>query len=123
MLGGFSNVEGVDLRERGEHPVVTPVDKLGVPTYDELVLVAQGERLEEDPQPIRLFLAALSRGTRAAVEDPQAAAAALREANPDLEPKLAEAELKATLPLLSQSGSMNAARVDAASSTGCATTA
>src|SRR4051794_4578226 len=58
MLGGFSNVEGVDLRERGKGPVMTPVDKLGVPTYDELVLVAQGQRLEEDPQPVRLFLAA-----------------------------------------------------------------
>ena len=37
MLGGFSNIEGVDLRVRGSDPVVTPVDKLGVPTYDELV--------------------------------------------------------------------------------------
>jgi putative hydroxymethylpyrimidine transport system substrate-binding protein len=109
MLGGFSNVEGVDLRERGANPVVTPVDKLGVPTYDELVLVAQEGRLEEDPEAIRLFLAALSRGTKAAVESPQAAAAALHEANPDLEPKLAAAELEATLPLLSQSGSMSPA--------------
>jgi putative hydroxymethylpyrimidine transport system substrate-binding protein len=109
MLGGFRNVEGVDLRERGEHPVVTPVDKLGVPTYDELVLVAQRKRLEEDPQATRLFLAALSRGTRAAVEDPKAAAAAVIEANPDLEPKLAKAEVAATLPLLSRSGSMDPA--------------
>ena len=82
MLGGFSNVEGVDLRERGEHPVVTPVDKLGVPTYDELVLVAQRSALEEDPEAIRLFLAALSRGTAAAVEDPQAAVAALPKRTP-----------------------------------------
>jgi putative hydroxymethylpyrimidine transport system substrate-binding protein len=109
MLGGFRNVEGVDLRERGEHPVVTPVDRLGVPTYDELVLVAQRKRLEEDPEPIRLFLAALSRGTKAAIEDPKAAAAAVIEANPDLEPKLAKAEIAATLPLLSPSGRMNPA--------------
>jgi putative hydroxymethylpyrimidine transport system substrate-binding protein len=109
MLGGFRNVEGVDLRERGEHPVVTPVDRLGVPTYDELVLVAQRKRLEEDPEAIRLFIAALSRGTKAAIEDPKAAAAAVIEANPDLEPKLAKAEIAATLPLLSRSGSMNPA--------------
>ncbi len=64
MLGGFSNVEGVDLRSRGLDPVVTPVDKLGVPSYDELVLAAQGKRLEEDPQAIRLFIAALARGHR-----------------------------------------------------------
>ena len=100
MLGGFSNVEGVDLRLRGKDPVVTPVDKLGVPTYDELVLVAQRKRLEEDPQAIRLFLAALARGTAAAAKSPQAATKALLEANPDLDPKLTKAEVAATLPLL-----------------------
>src|SRR5262249_17763721 len=103
MLGGFSNVEGVDLRLRGKDPVVTPVDELGVPTYDELVLVAQGKRLEEDPQPIRLFIAALARGTAAAVANPEAATKALLEANPDLDPKLTKAEVAATLPLLSSS--------------------
>jgi len=100
MLGGFLNVEGVDLRERGKAPVVTPVDKLGVPTYDELVLVARRQSLEEDPEKFRLFLAALERGTDAAVQQPGAATDAITEANPDLEPKLTAAEVKATLPLL-----------------------
>ncbi len=100
MLGGFLNVEGVDLRQRGKDPVVTPVDELGVPTYDELVLVARRESLEENPEKFRLFLAALERGTEAAVAQPGAATAAITEANPDLEPKLAAAEVKATLPLL-----------------------
>jgi putative hydroxymethylpyrimidine transport system substrate-binding protein len=106
MLGGFSNVEGVDLRLRGKDPVVTPVDKLGVPSYDELVLVAKGERLEEDPETIRLFLAALARGTAAAIQSPGAAANALLEANSDLDPKLTKAEVATTLPLLSKSGFM-----------------
>jgi putative hydroxymethylpyrimidine transport system substrate-binding protein len=100
MLGGFRNVEGVDLRLRGLAPTVTPVDQLGVPTYDELVMVARRQSLEEDPDKFRLFLAALERGTEAAVEQPGAAAAAITEANPDLEPKLTAAEVKATLPLL-----------------------
>jgi len=101
MLGGYSNVEGVDLRERGKAPVVTPVDQLGVPTYDELVFVANREKLEADPEKFRLFLAALERGTKAAAENPGEATTAITEANPDLEPKLAAAEVKATLPLLS----------------------
>jgi putative hydroxymethylpyrimidine transport system substrate-binding protein len=101
MLGGYSNVEGVDLRERGKAPVVTPVDQLGVPTYDELVLVANREELEEDPDKFRLFLAALRRGTEAAAEKPGEATTAVTEANPDLDPNLAAAEVKATLPLLS----------------------
>lgn len=101
MLGGFRNVEGVDLRERGKAPVVTPVDELGVPTYDELVLVANPDMLAGDPEKYRLFLAALERGTEAAVSDPAAATAAITEANNDLDPKLTAAEVEATLPLLS----------------------
>jgi putative hydroxymethylpyrimidine transport system substrate-binding protein len=100
MLGGFRNVEGVDLRLRGKQPVVTPVDRLGVPTYDELVLVAKRKRLEEDPESIRLFLSALARGTAAALATPNAATKALLEANSGLDPKLTRAEVAATLPLL-----------------------
>ncbi|HYP54928.1 MAG TPA: ABC transporter substrate-binding protein [Solirubrobacterales bacterium] len=109
MLGGFRNVEGVDLRLRGKAPVVTPVDQLGVPTYDELVLVANREALEEDPAAIRVFLAALARGTEAAVERPNETVKALLEANPDLDPELTKAEVEATLPLLSRGGRMDPA--------------
>lgn len=104
MLGGFLNVEGVDLRLRGKAPVVTPVDQLGVPTYDELVLVARREELEEDAQAIRLFIASLSRGTAAAVKSPGATTKALLDANSDLDPKLTRAEVEATLPLLEPKG-------------------
>jgi putative hydroxymethylpyrimidine transport system substrate-binding protein len=100
MLGGYSNVEGVDLRERGKQPVITPVDQLGVPTYDELVFVARRSTLEESGQKIRLFISALKRGTEAAVKSPKAASEAIIAANPSLEPKLAEAQIAATLPLL-----------------------
>jgi ABC-type nitrate/sulfonate/bicarbonate transport system substrate-binding protein len=65
-----------------------------------LVLVAQRDRLEEDPEAIRLFLAALERGTAAAVDSPEATTDALLQANSDLDPQLTRAEVKATLPLL-----------------------
>jgi len=110
MLGGFRNVEGVDLRLRGKAPVVTPVDRLGVPTYDELVLVANGEKLEDDSKAVRLFLAALARGTATAAEDRAATTEALLQANRDLDRRLTEAEVAATLPLLSASGRMDPAR-------------
>ena len=100
MLGGFRNIEGVDLEERGENPAVVPVDELGIPTYDELVLVASRERLAEDPEAVRLFLAALERGTRAAVDDPGLASDAVLEAGDGLDPALTAAETEATLPLL-----------------------
>ncbi len=98
MFGGFLNVEGVQLQAEGKHPIVQPVDQLGIPTYDELVLVANGQRLQDDPEPIRAFIAALARGTRAAEADPQAATDALIKASPDLDPKLTKAEVVKTLP-------------------------
>jgi putative hydroxymethylpyrimidine transport system substrate-binding protein len=100
MLGGFLNVEGVDLAERGENPRVVPVDELGIPTYDELVLVAAKDRVEDDPEALRLFIAALERGTRAAVDDPAGATEAILAAGDGLEPKLTRAEIDPTLPLL-----------------------
>lgn len=101
MLGGYSNVEGVDLQQRGKEPVITPVDQLGVPTYDELVIVARRSTLEEEGERIRLFVSSLRRGTEAASANPKAASEAILAANTALEPKLVEAEMKATLPLLS----------------------
>lgn len=100
MLGGFLNVEGVDLRERGLDPRVVPVDELGIPTYDELVLVANGERLRDDPEPIRAFIAALEQGTADAVADPEAAADAVVAAGEGLDPELTLAEIEETLPRL-----------------------
>ncbi|HEX3736450.1 MAG TPA: ABC transporter substrate-binding protein [Solirubrobacterales bacterium] len=100
MLGGFSNVEGVALREAGKAPVITPVDELGVPTYDELVFVARRSTLAEEGEKIRLFISALRRGTEAAVKNPKAATEAILAANTGLEPKLAAAQVEATLPLL-----------------------
>ena len=100
MLGGFLNVEGVDLRLRGKEPTVIPVDKLGIPTYAELVLVANSDRLEDETQNIRLFIAALERGTKAAVADPAAATEAVLDAGKGLSPRFTAAEVRKTLPLL-----------------------
>jgi putative hydroxymethylpyrimidine transport system substrate-binding protein len=104
MLGGFLNVEGVDLARRGKNPSVLPVDQLGVPTYDELVVVARREDVTEDPETIRLFIAALERGARDAVADPDAAAEAILEAGQGLDAKLTRAEVEETLPLLLPEG-------------------
>jgi putative hydroxymethylpyrimidine transport system substrate-binding protein len=100
ILGGFRNIEGVDLAERGANPSVVPVNELGVPNYDELVLVAQGERVEENPEALRLFIGALAKGTKDAVADPAAATRNVLAAADGLEPALTRAEVEATLPLL-----------------------
>lgn len=103
-LGPLWNIEGVQLKLEGRKPVINPVDRLGVPSYSELVLVAKGSRIQSDPDPIRLFIAALARGTAAAVADPAAATRSVLDANTALEPKVTEAQVNATLPLLRRGG-------------------
>jgi putative hydroxymethylpyrimidine transport system substrate-binding protein len=100
ILGGFRNIEAVDLRLRGLDPRVVPVDQLGVPTYDELVLVARRSNVDEHPAAIRSFIAALARGTSYAIGHPQEAANAILSAGKGLDPMQTRAEVQATLPLL-----------------------
>jgi putative hydroxymethylpyrimidine transport system substrate-binding protein len=100
ILGGFQNIEGVQLQQQGAGPNVVNVKDLGVPTYDELVVVAKEETVDEDSDPIRLFIEGLAKGTRDAVADPAAATQAVLDAGDGLDPALTRAEVDATLPLL-----------------------
>jgi putative hydroxymethylpyrimidine transport system substrate-binding protein len=97
-LGSFWNYEGVDLARRGRRPVVLPVDRLGVPTYPELVFVARRESLDErGASRVRRFLQAAARGHHALRDDPASAVDALLEAAPDLERGLQAAVVDRTL--------------------------
>lgn len=98
-LGSFWNYEGVDLRLRGRDPRIIRVDEAGVPTYDELIVVANEESLEADESKVRRFIRALARGTADLERDPAAAIRGLLKANPDLDPKLQRAVVDVTLPL------------------------
>jgi putative hydroxymethylpyrimidine transport system substrate-binding protein len=100
ILGGFRNIEGVDLQQRGLDPRIVPVDQLGVPTYDELVLVARNSTVQDHPEAIRAFIAALARGTAYATAHPPVAANAVLQAGKGLDPMQTRAEVNATLPLL-----------------------
>jgi putative hydroxymethylpyrimidine transport system substrate-binding protein len=97
-LGGFWNYEGIQLRLLHKHPVVIPVDRAGVPTYDELVLVVREDEAHTRGQDLRAFLQALTRGEQAVRANPAAAAGLLVKANPSLDAKLQLESIKQTLP-------------------------
>ena len=99
VLGAFWNYEGTELRLKGKRPRIIRMDQAGVPTYNELVLVANERTLDRDAETIRAFIGALSRGTRDLRQDPDQAIDGLLEANPDLDPELQRAAVKVTLPL------------------------
>jgi putative hydroxymethylpyrimidine transport system substrate-binding protein len=102
VLGVYRNVEGVQLALRGLHPTVIPVDRAGVPTYDELVLVASKTRLADDKSyrsRVQKFVRAFARGTQDARARPGAAIAILKNVTASSKTFLARAT-PATLALL-----------------------
>jgi putative hydroxymethylpyrimidine transport system substrate-binding protein len=105
-LGGFWNYEAIQLRQHGKHPTVIPVDRIGVPPYNELVLVMRQNTIAKQPDIVRRFVQAVGRGYESVRNDPATGIAALVHANPGLDEKLQTASVHATLPVFfpSQTG-------------------
>ena len=105
-LGSFFNYEGMELRLRRKRPQIIRIQDAGVPTYDELVLVANGEALKRrrDSDRVRRFIGALARGTDDLRRDPDRALRGLLRANRDLDPELQRAAVRVTLPLFQPVG-------------------
>ena len=102
VLGVYRNVEGIQLQERGLKPTIIPLDRAGIPSYDELVLVANAQRLRTDAayrSTVRRFVGAFLAGTADARQHPQRALAILRRSPPPGQRFLARAT-PATLALL-----------------------
>lgn len=109
IFGASWNLEGVQLEAQGLKPVVTRLRDIGAPFYDEFLAIARTDRVAKDPRLMQDFASAVGRGTAAAIANPRAAAVAIEEAGlggPRLSRKTLEAEVAATLPLLSKSGYM-----------------
>lgn len=110
IFGGSWNLEGAELEVRGKEPVIRRLRDLGIPSYEEAVVIAPADFADENPEVVRRFMSAVARGTAAAIADPEEASIAIKHsigANPDLHRKDREVQLAATLPLLSRSGYMN----------------
>jgi putative hydroxymethylpyrimidine transport system substrate-binding protein len=103
-LGAFWNYEGIQLDEKGKHPNVIRMDRAGVPTYDELIVVARRADVAKRGGLIRRFMRALGQGYEAARSDPARAVGQLVRANPYLDRRLQLASVKATLPVFFPSG-------------------
>jgi putative hydroxymethylpyrimidine transport system substrate-binding protein len=98
ILGGYWNYEAVQLAQLGRRPQVIRMNQVGVPTYDELVLVTRTGLLEQHPDVMRRFVQAVARGYESVRADPAGAVANLVRMNPGLNEKLQLASVRATLP-------------------------
>jgi putative hydroxymethylpyrimidine transport system substrate-binding protein len=106
-LGAYWNYEAVQLQQLHKHPNVIHLDQVGVPTYNELVLVARQSTIESKADEIRRFVQALARGYESARANPQAAIDNLLAENPGLDRKLETAAVQKTLPAFFPSSPSN----------------
>jgi putative hydroxymethylpyrimidine transport system substrate-binding protein len=111
VLGVYRNVEGIELQERGLHPTIIPLDRAGVPSYDELVLVASSTRLHDAAYAAetRSFVLAFLAATAAARANPAAAISVLKKATAETA-RFLDRATPATLALLSGPGGVGCMR-------------
>jgi putative hydroxymethylpyrimidine transport system substrate-binding protein len=98
-LGAFWNYEGVQLALQKQKPKIIRMEKVGVPTYQELVIVARQQDLAKGGEKVRRFLRALGQGYTALRSDANNGVDPLLKASPDLDRKLQLESVKATLPV------------------------
>jgi putative hydroxymethylpyrimidine transport system substrate-binding protein len=103
-LGAYWNYEAIQLRQLGRRVNVIHVENVGVPNYDELVLVASESTLAAKTNLLRRFAQALGRGYQSVRSNPQAGVSSLVAANPSLSAKLQLASVQATLPYFFPTG-------------------
>jgi len=103
-IGTYFNIEGIHIESQtGEPPVIVKMAELGVPQYDELIIVANSERLQSDDayaDAVTRFLAATVAATKAAQAD-EAGSIESMKANTEYTDEEIGAMVPDTLPLLS----------------------
>src|SRR5205823_5514825 len=87
-LGAFWNYEAIQLAQLHKHPNVIHMEQVGVPSYDELVLVVRKNTIVSHPEVFRRFVQALARGYEAVRLNRQAAVTNLVHSSSGLDPNL-----------------------------------
>ena len=100
VIGGYRNIEALELQLQGKNPVVFNVEDYGVPAYDELIIVANRDAVVEPK--IKKFLAALKKGSDYLHAHPQESWQAFASAHPELNTELNKQAWEKSLPLFAR---------------------
>ncbi|MCU5773217.1 ABC transporter substrate-binding protein [Erwiniaceae bacterium BAC15a-03b] len=100
IIGGYRNIEAVELELQGKKPVVFNVEDYGVPAYDELIIVAN--KAEVNQPKIKKFLAALRKGANYLQAHPEQTWNSFASSHPELNTALNHRAWQKTLPLFAR---------------------
>ncbi|EPL3844373.1 TPA: ABC transporter substrate-binding protein [Klebsiella aerogenes] len=97
VIGGYRNIEALELKLQGKKPVVMNVEDYGVPAYDELVIVAN--KAEVNAPKIKKFLDALQQGVSYLRAHPQQTWQRFAKEHPELNTELNQQAWLLSVPL------------------------
>lgn len=97
VIGGYRNIEALELKLQGKAPQVMNVEDFGVPAYDELVIVANRDQVHAAK--IKKFLVALQQGVSYLRAHPQETWKTFAAAHPELNTELNKQAWVQTVPL------------------------
>lgn len=97
VIGGYRNIEALEMTLQGKDPVVLNVEDYGVPAYDELIIVANRDAVAEPK--IKKFLIALEKGTAYLRAHPEESWKVFARQHPELNTPLNHQAWMKTLPL------------------------
>lgn len=100
VIGGYRNIEALELRLQGKDPQVFRVEDYGVPAYDELVIVANRDAVNQPK--IARFLSALRKGNDYLQAHPQETWNAFAHSHPELNTALNRQAWQKSLPLFAR---------------------
>lgn len=97
VIGGYRNIEALELQLQGKDPVVFNIEDYGIPAYDELIIVANKDEIDQPK--IAKFLAALKKGHDYLLAHPQETWKVFAAEHPELNTELNRQAWLKTLPL------------------------
>jgi len=112
IIGGYRNIEALELALHGKEPVVFNVEDYGVPAYDELIIVANKNAVNQPK--MKKFLAALKQGNEYLQAHPEESWNHFAASHAELNTELNRLAWQKTLPLFaSDPATLDSARYQA----------
>lgn len=113
VIGAYEVHEATVAELQGQPVGALKVQDWGVPDYYELILVTSDTMIKENPEVVRKFMNAVSKGYADARSDQPAAIAALLAGYPDADRRVEEPGLAKLVPLWSSGGGRFGEQTDA----------
>lgn len=104
IVGAYWTHESISAENQGYPVNIMRVEQWGVPDYYELVLVANADKVQSNPDLVQRFINAVVKGYDEAIADPQKAIDILKQAAPEIDESIERPGVAKLAPLWAENG-------------------